>query len=131
MRPAVAEMSDSPDPTGAAPDANHHPESIPCEDGSVLVPMRDDQDRIIYRRAATAADPWTVTLCWTEQQNAGRVSVMPHRSPVTAIWGQLAAGEDPDAVAADYQLNPTEVRVLDVLRRDAADHLTPELEGVQ
>lgn len=77
----------------------------------------------------TAAVPWLVTLCWTPAQNHGRVSVWPGRAPVWSVWGLLAAGEDPDRVAAEHGLDLREVRVLDVLRRDAADHLAPDDSG--
>jgi uncharacterized protein (DUF433 family) len=69
----------------------------------------------------TARDPWTVTLCWTPDQNSGRVSVHPNRHPVTAVWGLLTAGETPETVSEEHACTPVEVRVLDVLRQDAAD----------
>lgn len=73
----------------------------------------------------TAADPWTATLIldWTPDQNYSRVSVMPQRSPVHAIWGQLTAGEELDAVAVDYQISVSEARVLEQLRLEVRDDL--------
>lgn len=95
-------------------------ETIPCSDGTVLVPHVDGRGYTTWRpQEPTARHPYKVTLCWTPDQNSGRVSVFPSRSPVRAIWGRLAAGEDPDLVAADYGCTPIEVAVLDVLRADA------------
>lgn len=77
----------------------------------------------------TAAAPWLVTLCWTPAQNHGRVAVFPGRVPVWSVWGLLAAGETPEVVAEEVGLTGSEVAVLDVLRRDAADHLAPDGPG--
>jgi uncharacterized protein (DUF433 family) len=81
--------------------------------------------RNAWRRAALAArvpqppdpepsarHPWTVTLAWTPDQNWGRVSVMPHRAPVSAVAGLLRAGETHDVVAEEHQIEPREVAVL-------------------
>lgn len=70
----------------------------------------------------TARNPWTVTLCWTPDQNFGAVSVHPGRSPVTAIIGRVRAGEPLTDVADDYGVSVPEVQVLMRL----ADDLTPE-----
>lgn len=69
----------------------------------------------------TSVDPWTVTLAWTPHQNFGRVSVLPSRSPVFAVFGQLTAGDPPDEVADDYGIPPVAARVLDKLRGEVQD----------
>lgn len=63
----------------------------------------------------TAAEPWTVTLAWTPDQNNGRVSIMPRRTPLMAIIDLIGASETRTAVAAEYDLTVTEVAVLDQL----------------
>lgn len=68
--------------------------------------------------APTARAPHTVTLCWTPEQNFGRVSCLNGRVPVSAVLGLLWAGEDHDAVAGEYGLSPEEVGVLAVLARE-------------
>lgn len=83
----------------------------------------------------TARRPWTVTLCWTPDQNFGRVAVMPNRHPVSAVWDLLIAGDDPGTVAEEHAVTPTEVRVLDQLRREINDGPTraeviAELSGI-
>lgn len=64
---------------------------------------------------ATAKDPWTVTLGWTPDQNFGRVSVMPNRTPVYAIVGLLRAGETHETVASEFDLAVEQVKVIDWL----------------
>lgn len=70
----------------------------------------------------TAADPHTVTLAWTDEQNSGQVSTLRGRVPVTAILDLLTAGEKVDAVAHEYGLTVAEVQVLDRLRADLSPH---------
>lgn len=60
----------------------------------------------------TAADPWTVTIGWTPDQNFGRPCVMPSRAPLFAILGLMAAGEQPDVIAAEHDLTAEAVHVL-------------------
>lgn len=72
----------------------------------------------------TAADPWTVTLCWTPRQNYGQVSIWPGRGPVSAVWGLLTAGEDAATVAGEHHATPVEVQVLEQLRMESRDVLS-------
>lgn len=69
----------------------------------------------------TASNPWTVTLCWTPEQNCGQVAVFPSRAPLSAVWGLLTAGEPPEVAAAEHGLTVQQVRVLDELRRHVAE----------
>lgn len=63
----------------------------------------------------TARDPHTVTICWTPDQNFGRVSCLDGRAPVSAVLGRLWAGEDHDEVGTDCGLSRAEVSVLAAL----------------
>lgn len=68
----------------------------------------------------TARNPWTVTLCWTPEQNHGAVSVWPGRSPVHAIVAMASAGTPVVEVAAEYGVSVATVRVLCALAVDLA-----------
>lgn len=81
----------------------------------------------------TAARPWTAALAWAPDQNAGLVSMLHGRIPVTALVGQALAGDDPAAVAADFDVPETTVRLLLQLRDDLLAPLedpTPEPQFV-
>lgn len=66
----------------------------------------------------TAHDPYTVTLCWSPDQNYGRVSTQMHRVPVHAIVGLLRAGETVEAVADEFLLPKATVHLLQLLADD-------------
>jgi hypothetical protein len=61
---------------------------------------------------ATATDPHRVQLCWVEEQNHGRVSVFPNRSPVGPMISRVRAGEDLGKVAFDYGIPRHQLAVL-------------------
>ena len=60
----------------------------------------------------TARNPHTITLCWTPDQNGGRVSTYPGRAPLYAVLGLVWAGEHHDEIATDHGLSRTELAVL-------------------
>lgn len=80
-----------------------------------VVELDEDGEEIWPNPVPPATAPWTITLCWTPEQNSGRVSVFPSRSPLFAVLGLLRAGEDPVSVSAEFGLTETEARVLSVL----------------
>lgn len=67
----------------------------------------------------TAAEPWTVTIGWTPDQNGGRPCVMPRRVPLHAIVGLIHAGEDTQAVADEFDLTVEQVGMIEILMVDA------------
>jgi crossover junction endodeoxyribonuclease RusA len=60
----------------------------------------------------TAAQPWTVTLAWTPDQNSGRVSTLDRRVPLFAIARAVRAGDALDEIADDYDLTVQQVWVI-------------------
>lgn len=78
--------------------------------------------------APTARDPHTITLCWTPDQNFGRVSCLNGRAPLSAVLGLLWAGETRETVAAEYGLTAKEVEVLAVLADELLDTDDVEVE---
>lgn len=78
--------------------------------------------RRLFRRRSTPSRPWTVTLAWVEGQNFGRISVMPRRTPVLAIFQLLTANERVIDVLAEYDLTPQQLEVLIRLRAELASH---------
>lgn len=71
--------------------------------------------------APTARDPWTLTLCWTPDQNFGAVAIYPGRAPATALVGLLRAGTPVDEVAAEFGISVGAVEVLSRLVDDLTD----------
>lgn len=69
----------------------------------------------------TAAHPLTVTLCWTPDQNHGRVSVYPTRAPLESVLSLLYAGESHDDIALEYGLGREQVQVLAKLAGEALE----------
>lgn len=69
----------------------------------------------------TAAQPLTVTLCWTPDQNHGRVDVYPTRAPLESVLGLLYAGESHDDIALEYGLTREQVQVLAKLAAEALE----------
>lgn len=78
------------------------------------VELDDDGDEIWPKRP-TARTPFTVTLCWTPDQNFGAVAVYPSRAPLAAVLGLLKAGETPANVAAEHGMDEDSVQVLSIL----------------
>lgn len=71
------------------------------------------------RSAATASEPYTVTLSWSPDQNGGRVSVLNGRAPVWALVARLRAGDPVEGVAADFGVTVQQLEVLCRLAQDA------------
>lgn len=80
----------------------------------------------------TAEHPHRVELCWTPEQNLSQVATYPRRYPVTAIVGQLRAGEDAERVAVEYELTVKQVQLLWRLAGDLVieDTLAPTRDEV-
>ena len=72
----------------------------------------------------TAAEPWTVTLAWSPEQNAGRVSTLDRRIPLFAIVSAIRAGDVLDEIADDYDLTTEQVEVLARLAAEAQEDWT-------
>lgn len=83
--------------------------------------LRAPGDPIELTGDPTAANPWTVTLAWTPDQNHGAVSIMPRRVPVYAVLGLIRAGEPHDEIAADFDLTLEEVAVIERLAEEASE----------
>jgi uncharacterized protein (DUF433 family) len=60
----------------------------------------------------TAADPYTVTLSWSPDQNFGRVSTYEKRVPLFAIVRAIRSGETLDEIADDYDLPVQHISVI-------------------
>jgi uncharacterized protein (DUF433 family) len=60
----------------------------------------------------TAADPWTVTLAWTPDQNHGYVSTLNGRAPIESVVGLIRGGEPLDRIAGEYGLTVEQVSVI-------------------
>jgi uncharacterized protein (DUF433 family) len=69
----------------------------------------------------TAAEPWTVTLAWTPDQNFGRVATLDRRIPLFAIIGAIRAGDLLDEIADDYDLTTEQVEVLARLAEESKE----------
>lgn len=120
--------SDPPRP-GAALVSDHTPTSLAAEAAGLITALACDlrdaqslagsasrpvEDRVVpaCEDEPTATHPHRLELCWTPDQNTGTVSVFPRRYPVTAIIGQLRAGETAERVAVEYELTADQVRLL-------------------
>jgi uncharacterized protein (DUF433 family) len=67
----------------------------------------------------TAAEPWTVTIGYSPDQNGGRPCVMPRRVPIHAIVGLIRGGEDTQAVADEFGLTVEQVGMIEILMVEA------------
>lgn len=79
----------------------------------------------------TAANPHTITLCWSPEQNFGQVSLLSTRAPAPVVLGALRAGDTPETVAAEYGLSVDEVRLLQRFAEELVGTVLPRNEGVK